>query len=64
MKHAEVDYHFVHERVANKFLEIRFVSTKDQITDGFTKPLTVRKLLTNIDVLAVNEMPRFKVPRT
>jgi hypothetical protein len=44
MKYVEVDYHFVRERVTNKFLEIRFMSTKDQITDGFTKPLMVRKL--------------------
>jgi hypothetical protein len=43
-KHVEVDYHFVCERVANKFLEIRFISTDDQIKDGFTKPLTLHKL--------------------
>jgi hypothetical protein len=30
-------YHFMRESVANKLLEIRFVSTKDQITDEFTK---------------------------
>jgi hypothetical protein len=30
MKHVEVDYHFVRERVANGFLDIRFISTKDQ----------------------------------
>jgi hypothetical protein len=41
---VEVDYHFVHERVANKKLEVRFVSTKDQVADGFTKPLSVKKL--------------------
>jgi hypothetical protein len=44
MKHVELDYHFVHERVANKFLEIMLVSTKYQIADGFIKPLTVQKL--------------------
>jgi hypothetical protein len=43
-KHVEVDYHFVCERVASKFLEIRFISTRDQITDGFMKPLTLQKL--------------------
>jgi hypothetical protein len=30
--------------IANKFLEVKFMSTKDQIADGFTKPLMVRKL--------------------
>lgn len=37
-KHVEIDYHFVRERVANKLLQIRFISSKDQITDIFTKP--------------------------
>lgn len=41
-KHIEVDYHFVRERVARKLLEIEYISTKDQIADGFTKALAVR----------------------
>ena len=43
-KHIEVDYHFARERVAQKLLEIRFISTHDQLADGFTKPLAVRRL--------------------
>ena len=43
-KHIKDDYHFVRERVAQKLLQIDYVSTGDQVTDGFTKPLTVRKL--------------------
>jgi histone deacetylase 1/2 len=43
-KHIEVDYHFVRERVAMKLLNIEYVSTKDQVAVGFTKPLPVRKL--------------------
>jgi hypothetical protein len=43
-KHIEIDYHFVQERVARKLLEIRFVSTKDQLADGFTKHLSERQL--------------------
>jgi hypothetical protein len=38
-KHIEIDYRFVRERVADKLLEISFVSNKDQLVDGFTKPL-------------------------
>lgn len=41
-KHIEVDYHFVCERVARKLLEIEHVSSKDQVADGFIKPLPVR----------------------
>jgi histone deacetylase 1/2 len=43
-KHIEVDYHFVRERVARRLLDIEYISTKDQIADGFTKPLAVRNL--------------------
>ena len=43
-KHIEVDYHFVRERVARKLLVIDYISTKDQVADGFTKPLSVRQL--------------------
>jgi hypothetical protein len=39
MKHIEVDFHFVRERVARKLLEARFISSKDQLADGLTKPL-------------------------
>ena len=43
-KHIEVDYHFVRERVARKLLVIDYISTKDQVADGSTKPLSVRQL--------------------
>jgi hypothetical protein len=43
-KHIEIDFHFVRERVAKKLLDIRFVSTHDQVADGFTKALASREL--------------------
>jgi hypothetical protein len=43
-KHIEVDYHFVRERVARRLLDIEHVSTRDQVADGFTKPLAARQL--------------------
>ncbi|KAK1692440.1 hypothetical protein QYE76_009137 [Lolium multiflorum] len=43
-KHIEIDYHFVRERVASNRLAIKFISTKDQVADGFTKPLPVKGL--------------------
>jgi hypothetical protein len=39
MKHIEVDYHFVRDQVMRSLLDVRFISTNDQIVDGFTKAL-------------------------
>lgn len=39
-KHIKIDYHFVREQVAAKLLDIRFISTTDQLADGFTKALS------------------------
>jgi hypothetical protein len=43
-KHIEIDYHFVRERVAGRRLDIKFISSKDQVADGFTKALPVKEL--------------------
>jgi hypothetical protein len=43
-KHVEIDYHFVHEQVASMSLDVKFISTQDQVADGFTKPLSPGKL--------------------
>jgi hypothetical protein len=43
-KHVEVDYHFIRERVARRQLDIWFISTNDQVADGFTKVLSQQKL--------------------
>jgi hypothetical protein len=45
IKHIEVDYHFVREQVTRKQLDIRFISTKDQLADGFTKSMSAQQLL-------------------
>jgi hypothetical protein len=45
IKHIEVDYHFVREQITWKQLNIRFISTKDQLTDGFIKPMSSQRLL-------------------
>ena len=41
-KHIEVDYHFDRERVAQKLLQIKFISSQDQLANIFTKPLSVQ----------------------
>ncbi|GKC13882.1 gag/pol polyprotein [Tanacetum coccineum] len=39
IKHEEIDYHFVREKVAQGDLRVQHISTHDQIADIFTKPL-------------------------
>ena len=38
-KHIDLDYHFICEKVDNKELNVRFISTIDQVADIFTKDL-------------------------
>jgi hypothetical protein len=39
IKLIEVDFHYVRECVSRKQLQIRFISSKDQVADIFTKHL-------------------------
>jgi histone deacetylase 1/2 len=55
-KHIEVDFHFVREKVALGALDIRFVSSQDQVADAFTKPLTkvtLARCKRNLNLIAV-----------
>jgi hypothetical protein len=45
MKHIEIDYHFVRDRVVKKLLDVRFIPIDDQVPDGLTKSLPQAKLL-------------------
>ena len=44
MKHLEVDYHYIREKVVNKELAVQYVSTHEQIADIFTKGLSSKKV--------------------
>ena len=39
-KHVEIDIHFVRDYVANGVMNVWFVSTKDQLAEILTKPLS------------------------
>ncbi|KAL5716460.1 hypothetical protein ACHQM5_018147 [Ranunculus cassubicifolius] len=42
-KHIEVDYHYVRELVTRKLLQLKYIHTKDQVADIFTKPLSSQR---------------------
>lgn len=44
-KHVELEYHFVDELMAAKSLHVAFFSSKDQIADILTKPLSTTRFL-------------------
>jgi len=39
MKHLEIDYHYVRDKVIHWELHVRYIHTVDQIADIFTKGL-------------------------
>uniref|UniRef100_A0A2N9FEJ6 Reverse transcriptase Ty1/copia-type domain-containing protein n=1 Tax=Fagus sylvatica TaxID=28930 RepID=A0A2N9FEJ6_FAGSY len=39
-KHVEIDFHFVRDMVAKKTLNVQFISSKDQLADLLTKPIS------------------------
>jgi hypothetical protein len=43
-KHIEIYFHFMHERVAPRDLQVRFISSSDQLGDVFTKLATKQML--------------------
>jgi hypothetical protein len=45
MKHIEMNYHFIRDQVMKKLLDVRFISTHDQVADGFAKPLPQHRML-------------------
>lgn len=53
-KHIEVDFHFVREQVARKAMEVRFISSSDQVADILTKPLSRYPFITHCNNLNIS----------
>ena len=54
MKHIAIDYHFVRDQVFKGLLRVFNISTKDQLADALTKPLSSQRfdyLRSKIDIL-------------
>jgi hypothetical protein len=43
MKHIELDYHFIREKVADCATKVHFVCSHDQIADALTKSLSTAR---------------------
>jgi hypothetical protein len=56
-KHIELDIHFVRDQVAQRQLQVRFISSIDQIADSFTKALPTARFCNLWDNLNVHELP-------
>lgn len=56
-KHIEVDYHYVRDKVVNRELLVRHVSTTDQVADIFTKPLSSARFNYLQSKLTVTKLP-------
>ncbi|KAG9453120.1 hypothetical protein H6P81_006024 [Aristolochia fimbriata] len=55
VKHDELDYHFIRERVTSGLLQVKYISTHDQVADVFTKGLPksqFSKLLSKLRVFS------------
>ena len=42
-KHFEVDYHYIREKVMQKVVTVKYVSSVNQVADVLTKPLPVAR---------------------
>jgi len=56
-KHIEIDFHFVRDLVSQKKLNVNFVSSRDQLADLLTKPLSVARFILLCSNLNVRNLP-------
>lgn len=56
-KHIEIDVHFVCDQVHKGAVEIRYVTTTNQLANCFTKPLSHSHLFCFHDKFEVVELP-------
>lgn len=57
MKHLTLDFHFVRENVRSGSLRVTHVSTKDQLADALTKPLSRARFHDLINKIGVVSLP-------
>lgn len=61
MKHVEIDFHFVREMERHGLLDVRIISSEDQIIDALTKPLPTDCFLLLRDKLLLSPRASFSL---
>ena len=56
IRHINVSYHFVRELIVNETLKYNYISTKEMVADGLTKPLTSEKFAEFITMLRLSDL--------
>ena len=56
-KHIELDFHYVRDQVQQKQITVQFISSKDQLADSLTKPLSPRKFPDTLTNLNMRSLP-------
>uniref|UniRef100_A0A6N2M8Q2 Integrase catalytic domain-containing protein n=1 Tax=Salix viminalis TaxID=40686 RepID=A0A6N2M8Q2_SALVM len=56
-KHIEIDFHYIRDQVQRKQLSVQFISSKDQLVDSLTKPVSPRTFTSILINLNVRPLP-------
>lgn len=57
MKHVEIDFHFIYNRVLIKSLQVAYIYGKDQLANALTKPLFAARLASMCSILRLQHLP-------
>ena len=52
-KHINIRYHFIHEAVEDRKIQVEYIPTDDNVADIFTKPLAKMKFCHFVELLGL-----------
>ena len=57
MKHIVIDYHFIRHLIKLGMVHVAHISTRDQLADALTKPLSRQQFITATSKIGVTRVP-------
>ena len=57
MKHIAIDYHFIRNMIQLGMIRVSHISTKDQLADALTKPLSRQQFTLATSKIGVTQVP-------